>query len=65
MPKKVIRKRVGVMAPPGSGKLVSGEVGLFDRVIGEAVSGTCELLLGGLFSLDINCAYWEPGVEET
>lgn len=53
------------MAPPGSGKLVSGEVGLFDRVIGEAVSGTCELLLGGLFSLDINCAYWEPGVEET
>lgn len=33
------------MAPLGSGQLANGEVGLFDRVTGEAVSGMSELCL--------------------
>jgi hypothetical protein len=37
-------------ATPGLGQLVNSEVRLLDRVTGEAVSGSCELVPGGTYS---------------
>lgn len=37
-------------ATPGLGQLVNSEVRLLDRVTGEAVSGSCEVVPGGIHS---------------
>lgn len=46
IPKRVLSKRCGVLATPDSGQLVKGEIRLLDRVTGDTVSGSCELVPG-------------------
>ena len=43
----MIEKRYGVVATSETGQLIKGEARLLGRITGEAVSGNCELVLGG------------------
>lgn len=47
MTKRVIRERDGSVATPGLGQLVNAELRLFDWVMGDALSGSYELVPGG------------------